>query len=110
MIETKIELCVSIFVFSYRMGALDVCPFIPISDVTVAECVEISKKFGARLAEEVGVPVFLYGAASETEYRKTMPQIRAGEYEGLEEKVRVPLHLVWYLYLNILVERGEVGP
>lgn len=71
-----------------RMGALDVCPFIPISDVTVAECVEISKKFGARLADEVGVPVFLYGAASETEYRKTMPQMRAGEYEGLEEKLK----------------------
>jgi len=71
-----------------RMGALDVCPFIPIQDVTVAECVEISKKFGARLAKEVGVPVFLYGAASEREYRKTMPQIRAGEYEGLEEKLK----------------------
>eukprot|EP00091_Calanus_sinicus_P013972 TRINITY_DN3113_c0_g1_i1.p1 TRINITY_DN3113_c0_g1~~TRINITY_DN3113_c0_g1_i1.p1 ORF type:complete len:376 (-),score=118.14 TRINITY_DN3113_c0_g1_i1:562-1689(-) len=71
-----------------RMGALDVCPFIPISDVTVTECVEISKKFGARLAKEVGVPVFLYGAASETEYRKTMPQIRAGEYEGLEDKLK----------------------
>ena len=73
------------------MGALDVCPFIPIQDVTVAECVEISKKFGARLAKEVGVPVFLYGAASEREYRKTMPQIRAGEYEGLEEKAMMLL-------------------
>eukprot|EP00092_Neocalanus_flemingeri_P021794 GFUD01023643.1.p1 GENE.GFUD01023643.1~~GFUD01023643.1.p1 ORF type:complete len:540 (-),score=166.13 GFUD01023643.1:93-1712(-) len=71
-----------------RMGALDVCPFIPISDVTVAECVEISKQFGARLAEEVGIPVFLYGASSDKEYRKTMPQIRAGEYEGLEERLK----------------------
>ena len=70
-----------------RMGALDVCPFIPIRNVTVDECVEVSKKFGLRLAEEVGVPVFLYGAASNRDYRKTMPQIRAGEYEGLEEKV-----------------------
>ena len=67
------------------------CPFIPISDVTVDECVEVSKKFGARLAEEVGIPVFLYGAASDREYRKTMPQIRAGEYEGLEEKVSFQL-------------------
>ena len=70
------------------MGALDVCPFIPIRGVTVAECVEISKRFGRRLAEEVGVPVFLYGAAAKLEYRNTMPKIRAGEYEGLEEKVR----------------------
>lgn len=71
-----------------RMGALDVCPFIPIQNVTVDECVEVSKKFGLRLAEEVGVPVFLYGAASNRDYRKTMPQIRAGEYEGLEEKLK----------------------
>ena len=57
------------------MGALDVCPFIPVQDVTVEECVEISKKFGARMAEELGVPVFLYGYASEKDYRKTMPQV-----------------------------------
>ncbi|CAL4066962.1 unnamed protein product, partial [Meganyctiphanes norvegica] len=70
-----------------RMGALDVCPFIPVRGVTVEECVQISKIFGRRLAEEVGVPVFLYGAASTQEYRKTMPQIRAGEYEGMKEKL-----------------------
>jgi len=73
-----------------RMGALDVCPFIPIRGVTVAECVEISKRFGRRLAEEVGVPVFLYGAAAKLDYRNTMPKIRAGEYEGLNEKLRKP--------------------
>ena len=66
---------------------MDVCPFIPISDVTVAECVEISKQFGARLAEEVGVPVFLFGAASDKEFRCTMSQIRTEAYEGLQEKV-----------------------
>jgi len=71
-----------------RMGALDVCPFIPVRNVTEEECVEVAKKFGARLAEELGVPVFLYGAASNKEYRRTMPQIRAGEYEGLEEKLQ----------------------
>jgi len=70
-----------------RMGALDVCPFIPVRGVNVDECVKISKIFGRRLAEEVGVPVFLYGAASTQEYRKTMPQIRAGEYEGMKEKL-----------------------
>ena len=47
------------------MGALDVCPFIPVQDVSVEECVEISKKFGQKMAEELGVPVFLYGYASE---------------------------------------------
>jgi len=71
-----------------RMGALDVCPFIPVQDVTVEECVQVSKIFGERLAKELGVPVFLYGAASDRDYRKTMPQIRSGEYEGLEEKLK----------------------
>jgi len=71
-----------------RMGALDVCPFIPISGVTEEECVQVSKNFGARLGKELSVPVFLYGAASTQDYRKTMPQIRAGEYEGLEEKLK----------------------
>lgn len=73
-----------------RMGALDVCPFIPIRGVTVEECVEISKTFGSRLATEVGIPVFLYGAAATQEYRNTMPKIRAGEYEGMEEKLKKP--------------------
>merc|ERR1719384_3094013 len=70
------------------MGALDVCPFIPISGVTEEECVQVSKNFGERLGKELSVPVFLYGAASTRNYRKTMPQIRAGEYEGLEEKLK----------------------
>ena len=73
-----------------RMGALDVCPFIPVRDVTVAECVEVSRRFGAALAAELGVPVFLYGAAASADYRRTMPQIRAGEYEGLADKLKKP--------------------
>jgi len=73
-----------------RLGALDVCPFIPVQDVTVEECVQVSKNFGARLAEELQIPVFLYGAASSQDYRKTMPQIRAGEYEGIEKKLKLP--------------------
>ena len=58
-----------------RMGALDVCPFIPVQDVSVEECVQLAKQFGRRLAQELGVPVYLYGAASEKDYRKTMPQV-----------------------------------
>ena len=69
------------------MGALDVCPFIPVQDVTVEECVEISKKFGARMAEELEVPVFLYGYASEKDYRKTMPQVNKYEF-GFSQKIK----------------------
>ena len=58
------------------MGALDVCPFVPVSEnVSVEEAVEVSKEFGRRLASEVGVPCYLYGYASNKEYRKTMPQV-----------------------------------
>ena len=52
------------------------------------ECVAVSRKFAALLASALDVPVFLYGSAARAPYRTTMPQIRAGEYEGLEEKVR----------------------
>lgn len=73
-----------------RMGALDVCPFIPVSNISMDECVELSKKFGERLASEVGVPVYLYEYASDKDYRKKLPDIRAGEYEGLKEKIKLP--------------------
>lgn len=73
------------------MGALDVCPFIPVQGVDVKDCIACAKDFGRRLAEELGVPAFLYGMAAEKgEYRTSLPQIRAGEYEGLSDKVRPP--------------------
>ncbi|XP_069950436.1 formimidoyltransferase-cyclodeaminase [Cherax quadricarinatus] len=72
-----------------RMGAMDVCPFIPVKGVSEEECVVVANSFGARLAEELDVPVFLYGAASTKDYRKTMPQIRDGEYEGMKEKLKM---------------------
>uniref|UniRef100_T1JH96 Formimidoyltransferase-cyclodeaminase n=1 Tax=Strigamia maritima TaxID=126957 RepID=T1JH96_STRMM len=73
-----------------RMGALDVCPFIPVQGVEIEECIYCAKKFGEKLAAELNVPVYLYGLASTQDYRKTMPQIRAGEYEGLIEKLKHP--------------------
>lgn len=73
-----------------RMGALDVCPFIPVSGVTMEDCVECAKKFGARLADEIGVPAYLYEEAQNIEYRKHLPQIRTGEYEGFAKKIALP--------------------
>lgn len=73
-----------------RMGALDVCPFIPVSGVSMDECVALSKEFGRKLAEELSVPVYLYEFASNKDYRKKLPDIREGEYEGLEEKIKKP--------------------
>jgi len=73
-----------------RMGALDVCPFIPVKNVTMDECVECSKEFGKRLAEELNVPVYLYEEASNVDYRKSLPDIRKGEYEGIQNKIVLP--------------------
>jgi glutamate formiminotransferase/formiminotetrahydrofolate cyclodeaminase len=73
-----------------RVGALDVCPFVPVSGVTMAECVELAKAFGQRLAGELGVPVFLYGHAARADDRRTLQQIRAGEYEALAERIVQP--------------------
>uniref|UniRef100_A0A8C3DML9 Formimidoyltransferase-cyclodeaminase n=1 Tax=Corvus moneduloides TaxID=1196302 RepID=A0A8C3DML9_CORMO len=73
-----------------RMGALDVCPFVPVRNVSMEECVTCAQIFGQRLAAELGVPVYLYGAAARDESRKALPSIRAGEYEALPEKLAKP--------------------
>nr|WP_320194179.1 glutamate formimidoyltransferase [uncultured Desulfobacter sp.] len=70
-----------------RMGALDVCPFIPVAGVTMDECVEISKRFAKRLADELDVPVYLYEEAATLDYRKKLPQIREGEYESISQRI-----------------------
>lgn len=70
-----------------RMGATDVCPFIPVSDVTIEECVELSKQIGNRVGDELGIPVFLYEKSAQKDNRVKLPDIRKGEYEGLAEKL-----------------------
>ena len=68
-----------------RMGALDVCPFVPLNADDMQTCIDCAKDFGERLASELKVPVYLYNEAVQEEsksYRKTLPQIRSGEYEA----------------------------
>lgn len=72
-----------------RMGALDVCPFIPVKNVTMEACVEVSKRFAKRAAEELGISLYLYEEASDRDYRKRLPDIREGEYEAMAEKVKM---------------------
>ena len=71
----------------HRMGAMDVCPFIPVANVTMEECVEISKEFGRRAADDLGIPIYLYEESSTREYRKKLPQIREGQYEGIKDRI-----------------------
>ncbi|XP_065525862.1 formimidoyltransferase-cyclodeaminase isoform X2 [Lathamus discolor] len=73
-----------------RMGALDVCPFVPVMNVSMEECITCAYVFGQHLAAELGVPVYLYGEAAREESRKALPTIRAGEYEALPEKLAKP--------------------
>ncbi|XP_030066460.1 formimidoyltransferase-cyclodeaminase isoform X2 [Microcaecilia unicolor] len=71
-----------------RMGALDVCPFIPVKDVSMEECVFCARRFGQQLASELEVPVYLYAEAAQQENRKSLPAIRLGQYEALPEKLK----------------------
>jgi len=71
-----------------RQGATDVCPFIPVSNVTREECIQMSKKLGKRVGEELGIPTYLYGYAATKPEREKLPDIRKGEYEALEEKLK----------------------
>jgi len=71
-----------------RIGALDVCPFVPVSGVTMEECVAIARAVGERIARELKVPVYLYEEAATRPERRALPDIRKGEFEGLREEIK----------------------
>jgi glutamate formiminotransferase/formiminotetrahydrofolate cyclodeaminase len=73
-----------------RMGATDVCPFIPISDITMEECAEYARKLGARVGSELSIPVYLYENAASKEEWRNLATVRSGEYEALAEKAKDP--------------------
>jgi len=70
-----------------RMGAVDVVPFIPVSGVSIDDCVELARGFGRDLAETLDLPVYLYDRAALVPARTSLADVRAGEYEGLREAV-----------------------
>src|SRR5256886_6892608 len=71
-----------------RMGATDVCPFIPVSNVSWDEAIACAKKLGKRVGEELKIPVYLYEKAASDPARSNLSVIRAGEYEGFFEKIK----------------------
>lgn len=73
-----------------RMGATDVCPFVPISGVTEQECVELSIRVARRVGEELLIPVYLYEKSATSPERINLAKIRQGEYEALPEKLKNP--------------------
>jgi len=73
-----------------RLGATDVCPFIPVSEVTMDDCVQLAQKLGKRVASELNIPVYLYESAATVPDRQNLANIRSGEYEGLKDKIKDP--------------------
>ncbi len=70
-----------------RIGALDVLPFVPVSGVTMDDCVVLARSVGQRIAQELGLPVYLYEAAATRPDRRDLPNVRRGEYEGLKAEI-----------------------
>ena len=73
-----------------RMGATDVCPFVPLTGMTMEDCAELARMLGRRVGEELGIPVYLYEEAAAKPERCNLANVRAGEYEGLSEKLKDP--------------------
>lgn len=73
-----------------RMGATDVVPFIPIKDMKMDECIELSKYVAKVVNEKFGVPIFLYESSATAPNRVSLPDIRKGQFEGMGEKIKLP--------------------
>src|SRR5262249_40014170 len=70
-----------------RMGATDVVPFVPVEGVTLDDCAELARRLGQRVGEELKIPVFLYEAAASRPQRKSLADVRRGEFEGLRDAI-----------------------
>ncbi|MFW9830373.1 MAG: glutamate formimidoyltransferase [Candidatus Thorarchaeota archaeon] len=73
-----------------RIGALDVAPFVPIKNITLDECIQLSREFAKEFAEEHQIPVYLYGEAADTPEKGDVDWIRKGEWEALAENMKDP--------------------
>lgn len=74
-----------------RIGATDVCPFVPLSDVSMEECIAIAQRLGQRVGAELSIPVYLYEAAATRPERANLENIRKGQYEGLKVEIESDL-------------------
>jgi len=73
-----------------RIGATDVCPLVPLYNMTMDEATDCAKRLGARVGTELSIPVYLYEYSAAKEHRRALPDIRKGQYEGFAEKIRLP--------------------
>lgn len=70
-----------------RMGATDVCPFVPISEITTQECIELVKQLGERIGNELNIPIYLYELAASRPERVNLADVRKGQYEGIRDDI-----------------------
>ncbi len=73
-----------------RFGATDVCPFVPVANITMEETVEYARKLAKRIGEELNIPIYCYESAAFSDERKNLAHCRKGEYEGLKDKITKP--------------------
>jgi glutamate formiminotransferase len=73
-----------------RIGAVDVVPFVPLAGASMADCIELARAFGARVADRFDIPVYLYGEAATSPSRKRLADVRRGQYEGLKTQIGEP--------------------
>lgn len=73
-----------------RMGATDVCPFVPVSGISMEECAALARNLGKRVGDDLKIPVYLYEEAASSPQRKNLADVRSGEYEGLPDKLKDP--------------------
>lgn len=71
-----------------RFGATDVCPFIPIANATMEDCIDCAKRLGERVGNHLNIPVYLYEYAASAPHRRNLAAVRAGEYEGIAQKIQ----------------------
>ncbi|MDD3712175.1 MAG: glutamate formimidoyltransferase [Candidatus Izemoplasmatales bacterium] len=92
-----------------RMGAVDVIPFIPVSDITMKECVDYANITAQKISERFDIPCFLYAEAAREEKRIALPNIRKGEFEGMKEKIKLPEWMPDYGKPEIHPTFGVIG-
>ena len=73
-----------------RMGATDVCPFVPVANISMEETVEYARKLAKRIGDELDIPIYCYENAAFTDERRNLANCRSGEYEGMSEKLKDP--------------------
>jgi len=92
-----------------RFGATDVCPFVPIANISMEETVEYARKLARRVGEEVQIPVYCYEFACFTENRRNLAHVRSGEYEALPKKLSDPEWKPDFGPSNFVAQSGAVA-